>query len=179
MVVLIIDDVGADVVGAFIRHVSAHFGWFLADLAPIAPFSTALVALVASVLAYFTLRQRRLADNKTQWWARVEFATRLAVAEDDDSRERTAGELLLNHLQTDTKAATDADTVLLSSLAEVLTEDIGVDETTPEGVATSFEGTGTWRSKDFGYSDKLLEMDAEGSVTRGSQADPAETTPPR
>lgn len=90
---------------------------FAVEMGPLAPFSTAFVALVASVIAYFTLRHRRQADSKTEWWKRVQFAIELATDEQDETKQDT-GLWLIDRLQADYRSATPADAALLADIAD-------------------------------------------------------------
>jgi hypothetical protein len=59
------------------------------------PVATLLAASVAALLAWRTLAQRRQADQRSQWWARTQWALDAAMSEDPARREVGLGVLEL------------------------------------------------------------------------------------
>lgn len=89
---------------------------------PFAPYSTALVALVAGLIAWISYRHRRIADNRAEWWRRAQYAIDLTCT-DDDKIGRNTGMRLLNHLLKD-RSATQADAELLEDTVDALVDEV-------------------------------------------------------
>lgn len=128
------------------KSVAAHVGWFLTDLAPLAPFgafSGAFVAIAASLIAYFTLTHRRTADRqaldqrrtadaaalkqreaaerRAAWWARVQYGISLIAGNRDDVGQAT-GIIMLTRLLEDSTATAEDGEFLGAIFAELLAE---------------------------------------------------------
>ena len=56
------------------------------DLADLAPLATLTVAVVALVVGLSTVRQRDVADRRVQWWERFRWASELTLGQDQQSR---------------------------------------------------------------------------------------------
>ncbi|GAA4513571.1 hypothetical protein [Brevibacterium yomogidense] len=62
---------------------------WLTQAEPLAPFSTALVAAVAGIVAWRSYRHRRFNDTRAEWWRRTQYGVELAV--EDDAHKRAIG----------------------------------------------------------------------------------------
>lgn len=81
-----------------------------------------LVAIGAAGVAYLSYRQRRLADNKAEWWRRVSRAIELC-ATSDDQVGRNTGLTLMNHLLND-PTTTQEDATMLAEAVDTLIDEI-------------------------------------------------------
>lgn len=81
-----------------------------------------VVAVTAAVVAYLSYRQRRLADNRSEWWRRVASAIELCATA-EDKIGRNTGMTLMNHLLKD-PTATQADAAMLAEVANELIDEI-------------------------------------------------------
>jgi hypothetical protein len=75
-----------------------------------AAFAPVIAAIIAAVIAYFTLRQRRRADNRAEWWRRTQWA--LDASMSDQPKRAEMGQQAINLLGR-SKLATPEDGVLL------------------------------------------------------------------
>lgn len=102
-------------------------------LAPFAPFLVAIVAVAAWEISRRSLRQRELADrhaliqreaadDRSQWWQRVESA--VAMITNGDRAFSSSGFMLLQALINDPKIV-DEDKKLLRKLITELAQDLG------------------------------------------------------
>ncbi|MDN5685821.1 MAG: hypothetical protein L0G94_03940 [Brachybacterium sp.] len=81
-----------------------------------------IVACLAAIVGWKSYHQRRLADNRAEWWRRVSNAIDLC-ATDDDRIGRNTGMTLMNHLLTD-PTATQADAKMLEDVVNTLINEI-------------------------------------------------------
>lgn len=81
-----------------------------------------LVAIVAAGVAYLSYRQRRLADNKAEWWRRVSKAIELCATAEDQVGRNT-GMTLMNHLLTDPTTVQE-DAAMLADVVDSLINEI-------------------------------------------------------
>lgn len=88
---------------------------------PFAPFSTAAIALVASVIALLSYRQRRHADNRAEWWRRVQAAIDLLT--EDEKIGRRSGLVLMGHLFAD-NGPTKKDLRMLMDVGSTLISEV-------------------------------------------------------
>lgn len=93
---------------------------------PFAPFSTAVVAAVAGVIAWVSHRHRRISDNRAEWWRRVQYAIDLVRIETDKIGRRT-GQALLGRLLHD-KSTTQRDAAMLEQVVNALVTEVLEDE---------------------------------------------------
>ncbi|MGV0870516.1 hypothetical protein [Corynebacterium kalidii] len=83
-----------------------------------------IVAIVAVIVAVATIRQKRRADNRAAWWARLQWT--LDKITSDDPVDQAAGFRLLPIV---TKASLDsADDEQLAAAIEELREDLTTDD---------------------------------------------------
>lgn len=109
-------------IGGWARSTVALGHDLLALVESFAPYSTALVALVAGVIAWVNYRHRRIADNRAEWWRRTQYAIDLTCT-DDDKIGRNTGMRLLTHLLKD-RSATQADAELLEDTVDALVDEV-------------------------------------------------------
>lgn len=95
-------------------------------LEPFAPYATSVAALVAAVIALFTLDHRRRADSRAEGWRRVEHA--MDLTREQDQVGRNTGMQLLDHLLDDTRwdevdvrTLAEADQILITEVVDGLT----------------------------------------------------------
>jgi hypothetical protein len=81
-----------------------------------------IVAVVAAVVGYLSYRQRRLADNRAEWWRRVSRAIELCATAEDQIGRNT-GMTLMNHLLTD-PTTTQGDAEMLAEVVDSLIDEI-------------------------------------------------------
>lgn len=106
---------------------------------PVAPFSTAFVAVVAGCIAWASHRHRRISDNRAEWWRRSQYAIDL-VCRDNDKVGRNTGMTLLNHQLEDVSAAR-ADLQMLDRTVYSLIQEV-VDAVSPATKARNLSGSG-------------------------------------
>jgi hypothetical protein len=70
----------------------------LHTLSLLGPIATGLVALVALTVGLFTVRQRREADRRDQWWKRAQWALDLVLEPSEDEGKATVGFAMLERL---------------------------------------------------------------------------------
>lgn len=70
----------------------------LATLALLGPIATALAALVALSVGIATVRQRRDADRRDQWWKRTQWALDLCLNSEEDDAQAAIGFAVLQVL---------------------------------------------------------------------------------
>jgi hypothetical protein len=75
-----------------------------------AAFAPLIAAVIAALIAVFTLWQRRRADNRAEWWRRAQWA--LDASMSDEPRRAEMGQQAINLLGR-SKLATPEDGVLL------------------------------------------------------------------
>lgn len=112
--------------GERISDLADGIGNLLGLLEPFAPYATAVAALIAAVIALFTLDHRRRADSRAEWWRRVEYA--MDLTREMDKVGRNTGMQLLNHLlddrrwdPADVRTLAEANEILISELVNSLT----------------------------------------------------------
>lgn len=81
-----------------------------------------LVAISAATVAFLSYRQRRLADNKAEWWRRVSRAIELCATAEEQIGRNT-GMTLMNHLLTD-PTTTQEDAAMLADAVDSLIDEI-------------------------------------------------------
>lgn len=89
---------------------------------PFAPYSTAAIAAIAGVIAWFSYRHRRIAHNRAEWWRRAQYAIDLVCTE-DDKVGRNTGMRLLTHLLKD-PSSTQSDAELLEDTVDSLIDEV-------------------------------------------------------
>lgn len=99
--------------------------WF-AWAKPIAPFSTAIVATAAGLIALVSYRQRRLADDRAEWWRRAQYALDLIMV-DSEQLGRKPGMKLLDHLVEDSKV-TSRDAAMLKNAVKAIADEVVAQE---------------------------------------------------
>lgn len=111
--------------GEWFRDTADGMAHLLGLLEPFAPYSTAVVAFSAAVIALFTLHHRRLADSRAEWWRRVEYA--MDLTREEDKVGRNTGMQLLTHLlddqrwdEVDVKMLSEANEILISEVVDKL-----------------------------------------------------------
>lgn len=80
------------------------------------------VGVGAAVVAFLSYRQRRLADNKAEWWRRVSRAIELCATAEDQIGRNT-GMTLMNYLLTD-PTTTQEDAEMLADVVDTLINEI-------------------------------------------------------
>ncbi|WP_406245406.1 hypothetical protein ACI7YT_10100 [Microbacterium sp. M] len=95
---------------------------FFRLLKPFAPYSTAVVAAIAGLIAWRSHSHRRLSDNRAEWWRRTQYTLDLLMSSDDPLKRNT-GMSLLGHIIAD-PTATQADAALLKDTVNALVTDI-------------------------------------------------------
>ena len=75
-----------------------------------AAFAPLIAAVIAAIIAFFTLWQRRRADNRAEWWRRAQWALDASMSEEPKRAEM--GQQAINLLGM-SKLATPEDGVLL------------------------------------------------------------------
>jgi hypothetical protein len=75
-----------------------------------AAFAPVIAAVLAALIAFFTLWQRRRADNRAEWWRRAQWA--LDASMSDEPKRAEMGQQAINLLGR-SKLATPDDGVLL------------------------------------------------------------------
>lgn len=151
-------------------------GAMLTLAAPFAPYATALVAIIASWIAFSTLKHRRQADQETlaqreaadkkaEWWRRVQFAIRLVTVE-SDKIGRNTGMTLLTHLVKDPSSTADDAALLVDTVNTLIDEIVAAEvpdshpgdsasarppqaRTTTQRISRSSQGRRTARSERF------------------------------
>lgn len=81
-----------------------------------------LVAVGAAIIGWKSYHQRRLADNRAEWWRRVSNAIELCATADDQIGRNT-GMTLMNHLLRDPTATQD-DAEMLEEVVNTLINEI-------------------------------------------------------
>jgi hypothetical protein len=119
---------------------------FLRLLKPFAPYSTALVAAIAGVIAWRSHRHRRLSDNRAEWWRRTQYTLDLLMS--SDTLKRNTGMSLLAHIIAD-PTATQADAKLLKGTVNALVTDIITNQQAAksDGDAATQPGRRGWRRR--------------------------------
>lgn len=110
--------IGLMIWGGYNGFLREFFLW----AAPLAPFSTAFVAIIAGIIAWETYKHRRIADNRAEWWRRTQYAIDLVTA-DDDRIGRNTGLALLALLAKDPDP-TDRDLKLIKEITSNLINEI-------------------------------------------------------
>lgn len=90
-----------------------------------APLATGLVAAVALVVGVLTVRQKSIADRRSEWWRRVQWAVEQTLSEED--QRRVVGIKVLAQL-IDSEQPTKDEVRLIRALGELI-----VAETLPTG----------------------------------------------
>lgn len=98
-------------------------------LQPFAPYATAVAGLVAAGVAWRSLAQRKLADDRSEWWRRASNAIDLC-ARSDDQVGRNTGMTLLTHLLHD-PTVTQSDAKMLQETVDTLIDEIVSQPATP------------------------------------------------
>ncbi|MET3143583.1 UNVERIFIED_ORG: hypothetical protein ABIB13_003320 [Arthrobacter sp. UYEF2] len=75
-----------------------------------AAFAPLIAAVIAALIAFFTLWQRRRADNRAEWWRRAQWA--LDASMSDEPKRAEMGQQAINLLGR-SKLATPEDGILL------------------------------------------------------------------
>lgn len=75
-----------------------------------AAFAPLIAAVIAALIAFFTLWQRRRADNRAEWWRRAQWA--LDASMSDEPKRAEMGQQAINILGR-SKLATPEDGILL------------------------------------------------------------------
>jgi hypothetical protein len=70
-------------VEVFLRSGPAEWWQIVAALAPVAVL---IAAAVGAFMAWQTLRQKAIADDRAEWWKRTQWALDSALDEDEDTR---------------------------------------------------------------------------------------------
>lgn len=81
-----------------------------------------VIALLAAFVAYKSYRQRRVADNRSEWWRRVSDAIELCTTSEEQVGRNT-GMALMTHLLKDT-TATQVDAKMLGDVVDSLIDEI-------------------------------------------------------
>lgn len=81
------------------------------------PALAALLAALASVVAYVTYRQRKLADDRAEWWRRVQYAMELVLS--NSGKKTETGMQLLDHMSKD-KRSLQADLDMIQDVGKVM-----------------------------------------------------------
>lgn len=90
------------------------------------PVGAVLLTATAAFIAFKTYQQRKRADDRAEWWRRVQFTVGLMLS--NDSAERDAGMELMNHLW-GIPDADPGDLEMIRNVARVVIEGI-VEKTT-------------------------------------------------
>lgn len=110
--------------------------WFvLAE--PFAPYATAVVALLAGLVAVAGVIQRHAADRRAEWWRRVQYG--IDLVRDVDKVGRNAGLELLTSLLDDRRWQR-IDVRTLQDVVNVLTDEV-IDELSAAQEAERLEET--------------------------------------
>ena len=121
----------------------------LQQLSTVAPLGTLLAVMVGYFSYRGTIRQKTLADNRSSWWNRVQWAIDASLSE--DKQRRVTGLAALGQMQ-DSPLADAADQVLLTAMAnEVVAgsfEYLGLDE--EAGLVVDLEPAAYYDSSDRG-----------------------------
>ena len=81
-------------------------GW-LHVLSELGPIATALAALAALTVGILTVRQRRAADARAEWWKRAEWALDQVLSTPADESKAAVGLAMLNNLADSRLAKTE------------------------------------------------------------------------
>lgn len=76
-------------------------------LSELGPIATALAALAALTVGIMTVRQRRTADARAEWWKRAEWALDQVLSTPADESRAAVGMAMLNHLADSKLAKTE------------------------------------------------------------------------
>lgn len=90
-----------------------------------------IVAVIGAVVAFLSYRQRRLADNRAEWWSRASLALELSRTR-EPLLGRNTGMQMLTSLLSD-ESVGQADRELLRDATDALLEEI---TSTDDGIST-------------------------------------------
>lgn len=93
-----------------------------------------VVALLGALVAFISYLQRRSADNRAEWWRRVQFGVELA--RENDRVGRNAGLELLTALIGPDKRVEPADAEMLRQISGTLVQEL-VDQWIPTETPTT------------------------------------------
>lgn len=107
----------------------------------LAPFLTPFVAVAAGLVALFNYRHRRKADNRAEWWQRVQYAIDL-ILQDGRRTGRNVGMRLIMDLSEDTSATQD-DRDMLRGIVRPMIEEVAAQVSSERSGGSTAPTTGS------------------------------------
>lgn len=89
------------------------------EAAPLAPFVTVLVGILAGLVAWRSHVHRRRADSRAEFWRRLQFTLDLLMTDDDPVRRNT-GIALVTSLREDSSFLAEDVDLLLTTVETVM-----------------------------------------------------------